>query len=412
MPKPRITYIIYKLPPRTTGAGLRTLRYLSQEKLGHEIAFIITKRNHLIPFLEYQNEQGIFQFSSKLFKEVYILKNIFVNKVFKHIHNSINYLIIFPQLLCFFLNNKGKFDIIHVLGWNKISIVTTILSKLFNKKVVIELTLLGEPPKLVKSWNLIKLMINRIDYYIYRNADAYIALSEALKEELLSINVDISRIRIIENPVNAKIFYKIDYNKKQELKNKNGFDQNSLLLLFIGNIEKRKGASAYPDIINIILKAFPNSYFLFLGEYEQTSEQLFYYNKLLNNVNISERLIFYGSVTNANEYMLISDYLIFPSLNEGLPNAVIEAMACGLPVIMNYIDGISDFVIQNGENGFYIYNNEKEKYLEILQKLEGNKSEYERISNNAAISIEEKFTMENRNSKLFRLYNEIIENYD
>jgi glycosyltransferase involved in cell wall biosynthesis len=113
-------------------------------------------------------------------------------------------------------------------------------------------------------------------------------------------------------------------------------------------------------------------------------------------------------VDDVNDYLKMADYFLFPSRNEGLPNAVLEAMASGLPVLMNKIHGITDFIIEHKQNGFIIENNEVDMYLYFINQLESDKKYYEKIKTNAKSTITEKFTIEKRNKKLINLYKELL----
>ena len=77
--------------------------------------------------------------------------------------------------------------------------------------------------------------------------------------------------------------------------------------------------------------------------------------KTAEELEISDNTHFLGFRMDVNEICMVSDLFVFPSLQEGLPVALMEAMACGLPVICSKIRGNTD-LIEDGVNGKLVDN--------------------------------------------------------
>jgi hypothetical protein len=59
-----------------------------------------------------------------------------------------------------------------------------------------------------------------------------------------------------------------------------------------------------------------------------------------------------GFIDSAEEFMKLADVYVLPSTSEGLPNPLLEAVACGVPIVANRVEGITDTWINPGKNGF------------------------------------------------------------
>jgi glycosyltransferase involved in cell wall biosynthesis len=405
----RIAYIVYKLPPALTGAGIRILRYCRDVNHNEEIPFILTKSGQSKKFFQYKDKTNEFNITKTQLKNIVVPK-IISNKgiIIKLLSYFWSFIFIFSQLLPILYRKRKQYELIHSIGSNFITYNSILINKLLNKKIIIEVTLLNEPPVNFHNTSMSKKLINKFEQYIYKKADKYIVLSKALYNQLVKLGIDKKSIQIIENPVDIKLFNIPTDSEKVHLKNKWQIQQYSPVFIFIGALIQRKGVDLFPELFKKIVKKYPKSLFIILGEHDITQEERQYKDKIVNCLDNQEQIKFYGMVDDVNDYLKMADYFLFPSRNEGLPNAVLEAMASGLPVLMNKIHGITDFIIEHKQNGFIIENNEVDMYLYFINQLESDKKYYEKIKTNAKSTITEKFTIEKRNKKLINLYKELL----
>jgi glycosyltransferase involved in cell wall biosynthesis len=85
--------------------------------------------------------------------------------------------------------------------------------------------------------------------------------------------------------------------------------------------------------------------------------------------------------------------LVLPSHSEGLPNVVIEAMACGTPVLATDVGAIPD-IIEDGDNGFLLKSSDPNLIAERITGLLGDPSRLESVGANASSFIERRFSLE------------------
>jgi len=128
-----------------------------------------------------------------------------------------------------------------------------------------------------------------------------------------------------------------------------GFDDNSILLIGVGGIMPRKGIV---DIIKVFAISIPdqwNGQLLLVGSYDKDEEYCKYYKEcveLIHEYGVVDRVFFLGIRNDVSDLLRMSDIYIQMSHSEGFSNALIEAMATGLPVIARRIDGITDIIWQ------------------------------------------------------------------
>jgi glycosyltransferase involved in cell wall biosynthesis len=176
----------------------------------------------------------------------------------------------------------------------------------------------------------------------YSNFDNIIAQSKYMKNDLIknfSINSDL--IKIIYNPVDIEFI-----NSKKE-SNKILFDKNKINLLSVGRLSHQKG---YDVLLKTISRLDEIFHLHIVGDGKEKEKLL----NLSKELKIKDRIHFLGFQKNPYRYMSQASLLILSSRYEGLPNVVLEANACGLPVIAYDCPGGTGEIVKNGINGFLI----------------------------------------------------------
>ena len=117
-----------------------------------------------------------------------------------------------------------------------------------------------------------------------------------------------------------------------------------MAVLFVGSEFKRKGLD------NLIRAISPEMKLLVVGQ----GERLGYYQRLIEQRGLSGRVIFKGLVNDVRRYYAAADVVVLPSRKEAFGMSILEAMACGLPVISSAAAGVAD-LIEDGQNGFVFH---------------------------------------------------------
>jgi len=166
----------------------------------------------------------------------------------------------------------------------------------------------------------------------YPKADLIVALSKGVKFDLMdNFEIDEKKIKVIYNFCDIN---KIQ-NQSKKVINDNTF--NTFLekgCKIIVNVASFKGSGQKGQwhlirAFKRVLEVIPNARLVLIGEGEKGN----YLKDLSYNLGISNKILFLGWQDNPFKFMYNSDIFVFPSIFEGFGNAIIEAMACGLPVI-------------------------------------------------------------------------------
>ena len=162
------------------------------------------------------------------------------------------------------------------------------------------------------------------------------------------------------------------------------------LIGYIGRLEEGKGAMNFVKAISLIIEKQDNFRF-FIGGQGSLYDKM--KNELENN-NLFKKVELVGWVTHNEVANRLNELKLFvlPSYSEGLPTGVLEAMACGTPVLATPVGGVPD-VLTDGETGFIMENNSPECIAEtVIRAL--NYSNLGTIVKKARSLVEEEYTYE------------------
>jgi glycosyltransferase involved in cell wall biosynthesis len=172
-----------------------------------------------------------------------------------------------------------------------------------------------------------------IEQYLLKYTDFTICVSEADLESAVKLKIaDRSKAAVIYNGINIEKFSR-EKVKSDLLSAK--FDLSGLNFV-IGNISRFDEQKNQRLIIRAaarLLKIYPELKFIFVGD----GEQLFHVQLLAKHYGIQKNIFFEGERENSAEYYSVFDAFVFPSLWEGMPYVLLEAMASGVPVICSDI---------------------------------------------------------------------------
>jgi len=173
---------------------------------------------------------------------------------------------------------------------------------------------------------------------LFEKVSAVMCLTESDAESVAHIVGGDDKIFIVPNGVDTELF------KPASVKDSN-------LITWVGRLVPEKGLVYLFRAMQMVFEEHGDARFVLVGDGPLRTELM----NLVNKFDLTSRVDFVGSVGRVKvaELLSKSSIFVFPSLREGLPLSVLEAMACGVPVVGSDIPGVND-VVKHGENGFLV----------------------------------------------------------
>lgn len=180
---------------------------------------------------------------------------------------------------------------------------------------------------------------------LLRRAARFVAISTVIEREYLRSGIAPGRIVRIPNSVDPDRFRPLEISGKKALRARLGIAEQRRLVTFTGRLVTTKGLPSLLRAWRSVLVSHPDALLLLVGSgglgLQNCEEAL---RRQVKADRLEAGVHFTGSVHNVHEYLKASDVFVFPSEREAFGISVIEAMACGLPVVTTGVDGISDIV--------------------------------------------------------------------
>ncbi len=325
-------------PPLNAGGGKNAYnfaRFLADK--GYPVTLLSLNRRGKLPAVSKAGDLIIRRI-------LYFNQNIFAK--------LLSLFIILPNYLYYVF----KSNVVFIYGGNIIGYEVIILfSKLLGRKVVFQSLLIHDDDieTLVK-----RRFAGAVRKWILKQITVYFSINPLFKN--LWVKTYSSGEKIFESPqgVNTKIFFPVSLDEKMMLRNKLNIPSDAFVIITVGYLIKRKG---FQELFESLAKMVIPFYYFIIGNYfvprdhymaafNSEMDELYHIAKSM----LGEKIVFTGPKENVHEYLQASDIFILNSMNEGLPNSLLEAMACGLPCIIRNIPGRYDYIAQNRENIFLV----------------------------------------------------------
>lgn len=264
------------------------------------------------------------------------------------------------------LDEGYDFDLIDAHYYYPDGVAAALLAKWFNKPFVV--TARGTDINLISQYAIPRKMI----CWTASHAKASITVSRALNEKLREIGADQSKLMVLRNGVDTARFHPIPQEKaRAEL----GWPDQPTLIS-VGNLVENKGHHIAIELI----AQMPSFRLAIIGGGPEREALM----QLARCLGVTQRVEFIGRVAQERlpYYYSAANVLILASSREGWPNVLLEAMACGTPVLATNVGGIPE-VITDPTVGRMTANRSVCGFLPLLQELSENYPERAAVRNYA-----------------------------
>jgi glycosyltransferase involved in cell wall biosynthesis len=233
-------------------------------------------------------------------------------------------------------------------------------------------------------WDLRKWCSESILPRVLPRADRIVAVSdEVARATAGQLKIPLERLLTIPNGIDGSRFKR--ERDVATMRQQFGLPTDKVVLVSVGRLRKEKG---FPVLLSA-LKRIPQDQrplTIILGDGPDKMDL----HRLTTQYGLTESVRFLGNRTDVAEYLQASDIFVMSSLWEGLPIALLEAMACGLPVIVTRVGGNPE-VVEEDRSGILVPPGDGESLAQAILRLVNDPAQRTRFSKAAYERIESKF---------------------
>lgn len=291
------------------------------------------------------------------------------------------------------LKKDYNFDLIDVHWIYPDILAAYIYAKIYKKKLLV--TIRGKRAVYFGEKSLRKKIID----FLLKKVDYIITLSKELKDIVIDIGAQATKVKVILNGVDIDRFKPI---KRDECRKRLGLPLDKKILLSVGSLIITKGFHRIIEVLPEISKRYEPDFYIigdagpagdFRKEIEDKIRELNLKNVFLLGSKSNEELVYWYNAC---------DIFCLATSAEGSPNVVMEALACGTPVLVSAVGGIPDIVKENFL-GFLI---DPDSSTDLKSKLEtALKIDWDR---NRIRKYMEKFTWDQCAKQVIDIYKEAL----
>lgn len=302
--------------------------------------------------------------------------------------NSFNLL---TKIKLFKFIKRNDIDLIH----SYFSRVDGIVAKLLNVPFVQKRNF---PP--ARTFSISRLPI--IDKILDRFVDKIITVSDSLRHQAIQRGIKADKITTIHYGIDAKKYRNSSINKIQKCKELK-LRPDLPIVGTMGRLATQKGQRYLLEAIPKVLQEFPQVQFLIAGEGNLKPKLM----SLTERSGINKNVRFLGYRKDISEILSVLDIFALPSLWEGLPFVVLEAMAKAKPVVATDVDGIPEAVVDR-VTGILVPPRNSRKLTEAILRLLKNSSLRKTIGENGRRRVEKFFKLESMCRQTEEIYLQLL----
>lgn len=298
-------------------------------------------------------------------------------------------------LLLYLWRRRAAYDVIHVHGLSYHTFAAVLAGRWFGRKTLTKLANSGPASDIFKMRIGQQLAFSHYMLPTALGSDRFVALTGTIVEELINAGVPAVHISELVNGVeHDRIAARSNYALHHPPR-----------LIYVGRLHEQKG-------VDVLLQAFgqlierdlaQGACLKIVGDGPLRNALV----SLAEDLNISHRVEFFGETNCVLEQLYQADIFVLPSRAEGISNALLEAMACGLPVVVSEVPGNAD-VVQDEENGLVFTTEDPNSLAQALSLLLEQSDLRQQLGRMARQTVEERYSLNFVADRYIAMYQELL----
>lgn len=242
-----------------------------------------------------------------------------------------------------------------------------------------------------------------LDKLLLRRFDKVIVVSEILRDEVTTSGVLSDKVIVVNNGINVNRFLVLSL--KSQVRNSLGIEEEDYIVGTVGRLTPEKGHTYLLKAFKEAVSEYPKMKLLIVGD-GMLKDSL---ETAAKRLALESKVIFTGVREDIPQILNIMDVFVLPSLTEGSPMALLEAMVSKKSVIATKVGSIPE-IIKDGYSGLLVEPGDVMHLSNAIKELFKNKEKAGFLSANAYETINEKYSAKKMGQKYVEIYESLFKN--
>jgi len=251
------------------------------------------------------------------------------------------------------------------------------------------------------SENLKVKIYNLVDGILQRGADRTVLVSAAQRKKVLG-GRDTGRVHVLHNAVDVARPMPMSA-APRPVREHFGIPDVNRIVVTVGRFSPEKGMDVLLDAFSLLVRQVENVCLVLVGDGQERPAL----EAQVGRLGLGGLVHFAGYSDTPGDFVAEADVLVLPSRSEGIPNAVLEAMAMGKPVVATAVGGVPE-VIVDGTSGRLVASEHPAMLARGLEEVLTDPELYQRFVAEGKRRVQEAFSIEARVDKLQALYRDVL----
>lgn len=301
----------------------------------------------------------------------------------------------------FLLLHGRKFHIFHVHQYGYHAGLTILFGRLLRKPVLLKSTNTG-PEGISNIVSSTKSKGKGWLLALHKKVDAFIVTSNAAMREALALGIPENRVFLIPNGLNISEYAPSGHQERLDRKKKLGLE-GKLVVLYVGRLSEQKNPLGLAKAWAQVCIDIPGAVLVYVGP----GPQLDALKDQIASLGCEGSVRLVGTCADVLPWYQASDVYVLPSHNEGLSNSLLEAMACGLPVVSTRVSGSED-IFAEADIGELVEVGDQDGIADGLKRMLENPEQRIKCGATARTYVELNFSLDSIVDKMVGLYESMV----